>query len=45
MARKLRFVIPRISVHATARGVNRCPLFRSDFDKAKHLKRFALIAA
>jgi len=45
MARKLRFVIPRIPVHATARGVNRCPLFRSGFDKAKYLKRFALVAA
>jgi len=45
MARKLRFVIPRSPVHATARGVNRCPLFRSGFDKAKYLKRFALVAA
>ena len=44
MARKFRFVIPRIPVHATARGVHRCPLFRSGFDKAKHLKRFALVA-
>jgi len=45
MARKLRFVIPRTPVHATARGVNRCPLFRSGFDKTKYLKRFALVAA
>ena len=45
MARKFRFVIPQIPVHATARGVNRCLLFRSGFDKAKYLKRFALVAA
>ena len=40
----------RLSHFATQASVSpegrtaRCPLFRSGFDKAKHLKRFALVA-
>jgi putative transposase len=44
MARLPRFVRAHLAVHATARGVNGCRLFRSGFDKRKYLKRFALVA-
>jgi len=45
MARLRRFVRARIPVHATARGVDGCRLFRCASDKRKYLKRFALVAA
>ncbi len=44
MARKKRTVQVGEPVHATARGVNRTPIFRNGFDKRKYLKRFALVA-
>ncbi|MCC6591331.1 MAG: hypothetical protein IT168_31890, partial [Bryobacterales bacterium] len=44
MARLPRHVRTGEPVHATARGVNRTPIFRHGFDKRKYLKRFALVA-
>ena len=44
MARLKRTVRAGEPVHATARGVNRTPIFRHGFDKRKYLKRFALVA-
>jgi putative transposase len=44
MARLPRFVRAHLAVHATARGVDGCRLFRSGSDQRKYLKRFALVA-
>ncbi|MCC6590849.1 MAG: transposase [Bryobacterales bacterium] len=44
MARQKRYFRVNEPVHATARGVNRTPIFRHGFDKRKYLKRFALVA-
>jgi putative transposase len=41
MARKNRFAPGGFVVHVTARGVNRCDIFHSGFDKQKFLNRLA----
>lgn len=44
MARKPRFVRIFLAVHATARGVNGCALFRNDNEKIEYLTRFKEVA-
>jgi putative transposase len=44
MARCARTVLAQIPHHVVARGVNHQPLFLSGYEKARYLKRLALIA-